>query len=643
MRLLKLLNLLVLALILSAGVHYKILVVKSDYPDLQDFQTHIIQFLDASAFKYDVVQPGEGFTYSSLVSGDALNYSTVILFARASELSEEEKNALKKASGKGISLVSFSDAVGESPFYRELFGITHEGAWEEAENIRIRSGLGFLTHGLEGEKLKPSLIREIKVHHSCRIIAASGASVPVVYGYPYNKGINYLFNLDKNSPAWWWSEYSTSLKDPRLSLLRRVIIENSGLGFVYYDLSYTVILRVDDFLQHRHVWEEPTMQDLYPIVERRFSRQELNEIGDVFEKHGAHVTFLVVPGFVDPGPSKGLLLINGKTPAVRGCGLVFDAKDVTFQVTTGWNAGDTYDYRPEYKGLLDLQKRGIIDIQEHGFTHLNWRRDLWCADPNRGYDFFKWEREFVDLVNHEPVPADVQENILYQGYIRIKNWFGHEPIALIPPGHAHDETTLELAHEFGIKLFSVSWLGIWKDWGYDKNLQIRSLFINYHYWSPPPTLRWHIAASPYLLYFHDWDLILGGKEWLDEVLTQWEKAYNIKHYISLGQFAGYYFSSLEATREGNRFSITVDLTGSGGPHDLPQDRFFSSHPLVLKIHLPGDLWRAQYYMRGFAEAYSSSPSVKRVYMRDGEIMVEFKPFGRAAKKKAEVLFIEGRR
>ena len=642
MRIIKHIFLLFLGFHLWAGVQYRILVVKSDYPDLQDFQTHIIQFLDASTFKYDALEPGEEIEKSLLLSGDNLNYSTIILFRRGPEMYPSERETLEKAAQEGISLISFVDVIGESPFYRELFSIEEIGDWEEAGNIRIKSGLGFLTHEIEGEKLKPSLIRELRLKKTCRAIATSGTNIPVVAACPYSKAINYLFNLSKDSLSWWYSEWGKSDKDPRLVLLRRAIIENSGLGFVYYDLSHTVILRIDDFLQNRHTWEDPVYPE-YPLVTHRMDEEYLKEIGDIFQKHNAHVTFLVVPGFVDPGPEKGILLVNGHSPALRQCGTIYDVKDVVFKVTSGWNAGDTYNYPPEYRGIVELIHRGLVDVQEHGFTHINWKKDEWCASPTRATNPFPWEREFVDLVDHEPVPEYVQEDILYQGFIRLKNWFSHEPIALIPPGHAHDETTLEVAHRFGIKLFSVDWLGIWKDWGYDKNQQIKSLFINYIHWSPPPSLLWHIAASPHLVYFHDWDLILGGPDWLEEFLTQWEETLNVKHFISLSEFAGYYFSQIEASREGNRFTVTVDISNTGGPHDLPQDRFFSSHSLTLKIHLPDNLWRTHFYFRGFAEASSNSPSVKRVYLKDGEVVVELKPFGKASRKTAEITFVEGRR
>ncbi len=621
---------------LWAGVNYRILLVESDYRDLAQFQEDLYQFLEASAFKFDVLEPGEEITESSLIKGRDLNYSTVIILRRASELYPSEKEALKKASREGLSILSFIDVVEDSPFYKEIFGIKSLGPWETAGNIRVRPTGGFITQGIVNEKIKKSRIRHLKLEKTCEVYAASGANVPVISGCQYGKGINYLFNLDKDSPHWWWSEYDRSLKDPRLVLLRRAIIENSGLGFVYYDLSHTVILRVDDLLMHRHVWGEPIKQDWFPLVERRLSREELNDIGDIYEKHRAHVTFLVVPGFVDPGPEKGTLLINGKPPATRGCGMVFDARDVTFHVTAGWNAGDTYDYPPEYRGLLDLLDRGLIDIQEHGYTHINWRRDLWCADPNRGYEFMIWEREFADLVNHEPVPRQVQANILYEGFTKLKNWFGHEPIALIPPGHAHDETTLEVSHDFGVRLFSVGWLGIWKDWGYEKNRQIPSLFVNYLHWEPPESLKWHIAATPYLVYCHDWDLILRGEEWLDEFLTRWEEALDVRHFISLSQFAGYYFSRLSGSYNGKSFHIEVNMAGTGGPHDYPEDRFFSSHFLTVYIHPPRGLWRRYKYFPGMDKVLFDSPSVEKAYAKDGEIVVKFKPFGPSATARADI-------
>ncbi|GEM_PF-2735492 len=636
MKWLRLLAALGLSVALWAGVRYRILLVESGYRDLAAFQEHLYEFLEASAFKFDVLEPGEELTENLLLKGEDLNYSTVIILRRSSELRYWEKEALKKSSEKGISLISFPDVVEESSFYMEVFGLKSVGPWETADNIRVKATGGFITREAEKEKIKESRIKNIKLNGHCMVYAASGAGIPVITGCKFGKATNYFFNLDKDSLHWWWSEYDRSLKDPRVLLLRRAIVENSGLGFVYYDLSHTVILRVDDLLMHRHIWGEPIKQDWFPLVERRLSRDELKELGDVYEKYGAHVTFLVVPGFVDPGPQKGTLLIHGRPPAARACGMVFDARDVVFQVSSGWNAGDTYNYPPEYRGLLDLIKRGIVDIQEHGYTHINWRRDLWCADSNRGYEFMKWEREFVDLVNNQPVPRQVQAEILYKGFAKLKQWFGHEPIALIPPGHAHDETTLEVAHEFGIKLFSVGWLGIWKEWGYEKNRQIPSLFINYLNWEPPESLRWHIAATPYLVYGHDWDLILGGKEWLDEFLARWKKDLKVKHFISLAQFAGYYFSELEGVYNGKNFSIRVNIKGTGGPHDIPEDRFFSNHELTLFIHPPRGLWKKYRVFPGMERVYSPSTSVKKVYIKDGEIVVRLKPFGSSSKARADV-------
>ncbi len=592
--------LLLFSLFLFSSVRYKVLIIEGKSSFIGEFQGHIEDALGAAGIKYEVLSSLKRLGAQTLLKGDELRFTSVLIFRRPGEFSPYELNLLKKASREGVSLLSFTDVMVGYPAFQAIFGIKQIGGKFYSETIKIRHAIKPITDDLLNVKLKNDYLRLVDIERSCKVYVSTLDNVPVFFSYRFGKGVNYTFNLSDNSLSWWYTYFRRTKEDARLLLLKRAILENSGYGFVYFDLSKTLILRVDDFLFHRYTWSEGSSEA--PVYNWRFSKEDFQHIGNILEKHNAHASFLVIIGFVDPGVSKGKLFINGKPPAVRGCGMVFDAPEVEFEATSGWNAGSYYDYKQEYEGLKDLQNKGDINIEFHGYTHINYRRDLWCSAPNRFTAGYIWEREFKDLYTGNPVPRNVQEQIIETAYSKLTKWFGKEPTSFIPPGHAFDKTTLQLAYDYGFPLFSAGNIYFRGEKGFRPNWYVSVYNTYFGSYGPPSTnLYWHLAVTPVQIYIHDWDIALNGFNWFDEFLTQWEETYNLKRIISLRELVGYYYSAVSAIKSKDSISFQIDIKGTGGRSDKPGDRFFSTHKMRVYLHLPKD-WSMSMALRGFFKA-----------------------------------------
>ena len=201
------------------------------------------------------------------------------------------------------------------------------------------------------------------------------------------------------------------------TLLRRSLALAVGYQ-VYKDWSRRVILEMDDPGSAQNAWLEHWR---YPTLSQEQIERRLIE---PLEKNHALVVVNVCPGFVDR-QSKTIV------PA--------------FQQVFVDEFGTRQDYASTKRGLDEGLKRGVFEIQSHGWTHMQPDLDSppgpwWDAPLYEEKAEVGWYREFADTRRGLEIPAIVQRLHLNRSREWIENEFGVPPLSFGPGGNGISES-----------------------------------------------------------------------------------------------------------------------------------------------------------------------------------------------------------
>jgi hypothetical protein len=107
------------------------------------------------------------------------------------------------------------------------------------------------------------------------------------------------------------------------------------------------------------------------------------------------------------------------------------------------------DYGSTQRGLKDAVAAGVLEIESHGWTHMQADLDSppgpwWTADLAGEASHDGWYTEFGDERRHEEVPAIVQLFRMQQGVEYIGEDFGQHPLELRPGGSGWGKSYVNL-------------------------------------------------------------------------------------------------------------------------------------------------------------------------------------------------------
>ncbi|HET6910803.1 MAG TPA: hypothetical protein VFH54_15845 [Mycobacteriales bacterium] len=251
----------------------------------------------------------------------------------------------------------------------------------------------------------------------------------------------------------------------------QMLAEHLG-AVVVPDLRGVLVLRLDDpgaaVKEHLNGWAHP------PVTEETW--EALWRALDGFGR----VSVFCCPGYV------------------RADGRVVDSRDVLPREWAALDAG---------------VRRGVADLECHGFTHMDPEVEAWASADDR-LDNAEWFRELWPSRRSREPEVESQQRILSAWQKAI----GTTGTAVVAPGERWGLNTLEAARRCGFRLFN--------SWGLcflDRVVPTWSAGVGSPYLDEVDGDA--IATGlPQVGYWHDRDMALRGAQWVPEQLERWRDA-----------------------------------------------------------------------------------------------------------------------
>lgn len=490
-----------------------------------------------------------------------IRYGAVIWLADMPSYKNQDTTAFAEAVRAGTSLLVAQSRFLD-PGLERLMGANFRGEYTATDPLRITQP-HFITRPLAAEGRNTL---STKWDFAARFwIEPQGAQVLIDQaGHP----VVTLNQLTDESSALW-------LGVPKVALLRdsaywREIFFRSLIWCLGYlvqpniDYTHAVEIEMDDwgtadkgFLSFWHYLEpsEETLRDrlIAPL-----------------KKHHAVVAANVITGYVDR-KSKRIM------------------SPWTQKFTDPW--GLKQDYASTRKGLLDAVAAGVLQIESHGWTHME--PDLgsppgpwWTADLKGEASVNGWYSEFADHRRGREIPASVQLFHMERGIQDIENDFGQHPLELRPGNGGWSKSefnnTGRLAARVGFGLFHAE-----PDFYYylDHQFVLDMTGISPHFTTAYDRLdKLHADLQPphpdgpMMVVFHDRDIALRP-DFVASFLDALPSGYKT---ISTNHYIGILHTRITSAVTNTEWKLTFD-------YENPYCAFFAKHPSSWRLWLSGPL------------------------------------------------------
>ena len=546
---------------------YRILLVVETWNDpesvLVDHEKDAFQpvaaLLKAWSVPFDVLRLDQQHLDASYLigrSGD-VRYGTVIWLADLPSYKDQNIRALADAVHAGTSLLVVKSRFLD-PTLEDLVGAKFREAYTATDPIQV-TGPHFITRQLAAEGLNAL---NTNWDFATRYwIEPEGAKVLIDQaGHP----VLTVNQIARDVSAIW-------LGVPEISLLRdspywREVFFRSlvwSLGYLVQpdvDYSHAIEIEMDDwgtadkgFLSYWH-YLEPGEETL---------RQHLIA---PLEKHHAIFAANVITGYAD---RKSRRIVS---PWQQ-------------KFTDAW--GLHQDYASTRRGLLDAVAAGVLQIESHGWDHMN--ADLesppgpwWTADLKGEASADGWYSELADHRRGTEVPAIVQTFHLEQGLKDIEKDFGQRPLELRPGNGGWSKSQFNntglLAARLGFGIFHAE-----PDFYYylDHHIVLDMTGISPHFttgYDRMNTLQADLKPphrdGPVMVVFHDRDISLRP-DFVESFLDALPAGYQP---ISANQYIGILHTQIVTSSTGTEWRLNFD-------YEDPYCVFFEKHPSSWRLWL----------------------------------------------------------
>jgi hypothetical protein len=547
---------------------YRILLVVDRWDDpygvvvsnTQDRFQPIAALLKAWSMPFDILRLDQQRLDASYLFDRAGNirYGAVIWLADSDSYTEQDLNDLEQATDAGTGLIAINSRVLD-PVLSKLLGLEFKQHYTSTESFHLANDHN-IVRGVARDSM-PSQDREYSdrlwvVPTSAQVLIAQGQHPVLTANLPI-PGVSAIWlgspDLSQlcNSPFW------------RSLLLRSLVWELGYAVLPDADYAHRVILELDDwgtadkgFLSY---WRylEPNEQTI---------RRDLIA---PLTRHNAIVSAMVDTGYVDR-QSKRIV-----SPWIQ-------------RFTDRY--GLHQDYASTKSGLEDAVTAGVLDIESHGWTHME--PDLesapgpwWTADLVGEGSVDGWYSEFQDRRRDKEVPAVAQLYHMKRSLTEIQQDFGVQPLELKPGGDAWSKSrfndTAALAARVGFGLFhgdtstyyldhelvlDMAKVVVDADTGYDLLAALHPEQWPYH------------PDGPVILGFHDRDISLDPN-YFEQLFAALPADYRT---IGANQYIGTLHTQISFLRNGNSLQIVFDL-------DDHYCSYFANHPSSWQLWISDPL------------------------------------------------------
>jgi hypothetical protein len=249
----------------------------------------------------------------------------------------------------------------------------------------------------------------------------------------------------------------------------------------------------------------------------------------------------------------------------RAPGGIHCSTDVVYRESSGV----VHDYAGEYRALRELQTRGVIDVELHGYTHMSPDLDGWAKAADR-YDAVGWYRELGRSALPYLSKLRIEDHPLAIGLRTLDRCFGVRPSTLICPGDEWTNDALEVALSLGVQAVSSYYFALRYRDRFCWNQYICAPYLN------EPDAAWFDSGQPIVGYFHDAEPSLYGSGWLAKWLDAWSSA-GARRFVTLRELALAHSLRLRVTH-GTKGCV-MDVRGDNSP--MP------GISIPVKIRVPG--------------------------------------------------------
>jgi hypothetical protein len=286
------------------------------------------------------------------------------------------------------------------------------------------------------------------------------------------------------------------------ALLRKLLVLGTRSPVAWLDLERTVVLRMDDpgsaEAAYHRAWAHP-----------RLDAEGWAALGNELGRRDGRLSVGYSTGWVDDGDTAaGVLEIDGR-PARRVPGSVRPSVSVRYTDRAGVAPGRVHDLAAQAKAIEALRRRGVAEVELHGFTHMHPDRVRWSRASDRTSNV-AWYRELgSSLPGIDPLRSALERFAV--------DWRAR-PTTVIPPGDEWSMETMNRALDLRLDLFDSYYLAI-------RNSE--QWWWSQHVCSPYLDLAgdsWFTAGLPVVGYFHERDVALEGPAWFSERLDEWVAA-----------------------------------------------------------------------------------------------------------------------
>jgi hypothetical protein len=358
-------------------------------------------------------------------------YGAILWDADSPAFKDQDYSLLADALEKwNISLVALSNRI-RQPVLQSLLGVHYLGYYSISAPILVTSAQAYLVQGLPSQldvnddpriELTARGVADVRVpwqfgpfkkrvlvdQVNAQVLATQG-SVPQITQREISPGIYAI---------WIGSDFSTMLHYRALrTVLRRALALAVGYQ-LNRDWSSDAILEMDDQGSSQNSWLEHWH---YPTLTQEQIETRLIE---PLAKNHALLVLNVCPGFVDRAE-------RAVVPSFR-------------QVFTD-EFGTRQDYVSTKRGIDEGLKRGVFEVQSHGWTHMQPDLDSppgpwWDAPLFEEKAEVGWYREFGDTRRGKEILAAVQRFHLERSIEWIRREFGVIPLSFVAGGNGVSES-----------------------------------------------------------------------------------------------------------------------------------------------------------------------------------------------------------
>ncbi len=564
---------------------YRVLMVVDTWDDpssqvitLKDKFQPVTALLKSWSVPFDILrldQQNLGASYLFERSG-RVRYGVVLWLADSPSYAGKNMGALSEAVQQGTSVIVACSRFAD-PVLRQILGLTYKADFRASDPL-LPGPAHFITRE-PGHPLKPSdeFGSHIWVEPQGALSLINQGQHPALTAYQ---------PAPDTSAVWIGAPGPRAFRD---SAYWRIIFRRSllwSLGYLVlpdFDYSSRILVMIDDwgaadksflsYWRYQSVTEELMREKVMPVLAR----------------HHAIVSANVVTGFVDRK---------------------------THRIISPWQQkftdryGVLQDYPSTRRGLKAAVEAGVLEIQSHGWTHMQGDLDSspgpwWVADLQGEGSVGGWYEEFEDSRRGREAPALDQLFHLKRSIEYLDEDFGARPLSIIIGGggwsKSYPNHSARIAAQAGFGLFDINESYFYIDHELTLDMTGISPGATHQYDRELRPWQWpRHPDGPYVLLFHDRDISLQH----DFVERTFEALPKNSMTISMNQYVAVLHAGIQSAAGPMKLQFQ---------YDEPYCAYFKNHASSWRLLLADPL----------AEKLKHSPNLEVVV--DGRPSESIKP------------------